>query len=228
MLPLFANFGGPSSAEARRAVRQLEPRQVMARGVLLQDRDRRACAGDESAMRILGRAGADQVLMIEERAAERPLEEMIREHVPARERDTMPSRCSRSAPCVRPPASDHAAIAVVLAAVDLHLVLEEPVHQIAGDRRGRERHAGLRGERMLDRERRVRQTRALACVTTGTYPGGGHAAPGRRQRRQHAAVAVALRDDRRAADGRRGRALRPDRRAPGKLPYRSSKARFSA
>ena len=46
-------------------------------------------------------------------------------------------------------------IAVVLAAVDLHLVLKEAMHQVARHGRCRQRDIGLRREGMLDRERRI-------------------------------------------------------------------------
>ena len=131
--------------------------------------------------------------MIEERAAERTLKEVIGQHVLPRERIQRRAavvvvshrEAARVAPC---------GVAVVLAAVDLHLMLEEPMHQIARDRRGGERDARLRGESMLDREGSVRQTRALGLRDHGHVARGGHAAPRRRQRLEHRAVAVALPD----------------------------------
>ena len=71
--------------------------------------------------------------MIEERSAERTLKEVIGEDIFAGE------RIQRRAAGIPVPHGEAARIApggvaVVLAAVDLHLMLEEPVHQIARDR----------------------------------------------------------------------------------------------
>ena len=75
----------------------LQARQKVAGGVRLQDRDR-WLRGRAIGIRILGRAGADQVLMVQERAAERPLKKVIRQHVLAGEREQARNRCSRNAP----------------------------------------------------------------------------------------------------------------------------------
>ena len=81
--------------------------------------------------------------MIQERAAERALKEVIGEHVLARE------RVQRRIAVVVVAHGEAARIgpggvAVVLAAVDLHLMLEEAMPQIARDDGGRQRDAGLR------------------------------------------------------------------------------------
>ena len=98
--------------------------------------------------------------MIEEGSAEHTLEEVIGEDVLAGE------RIKRRAAGVPVPHRESARIAprgvaIVLAAVDLHLMLEESVRQITRDGRAGERDPGLRGEGVLDGEGSVRQTRAL-------------------------------------------------------------------
>jgi len=72
-------------------------------------------------------------------------------------------------------------------------MLEEPVPQIARDRRAGERDPGLRREGVLDGKGSIRQARALRLRDHGCIARGRHGAPGRRQHGQHRAVAVALR-----------------------------------
>jgi hypothetical protein len=83
---------------------------------------------------------------------------------------------------------------VVLAAVDLHLILEESMVQVAGDGERGERGARRGREGGLDRERCIRQTRTLCLGDHGRYSRRGHAAPGLRQCGQDRAVTVLLRD----------------------------------
>ena len=147
-----------------RAGRRLQPRQVMARGILLEHGDggfRRRRIG----IRIFRRAGADQVLVIQERTAERALEKIVGEHEFLAPRRRAPNGCSRSVPWRKTAGIGPGGIAIVLAAVDLHLMLEEAMPQIARHGGGRQRDMGLRREGMLDRERRIGQADALLLAS---------------------------------------------------------------
>ncbi len=131
--------------------------------------------------------------MVQVRAAERALEEAVGERVVARH---LPH--GRAAAVVVP---HHQAARVapggelvVQAAVDLHLVLVEPVVKVAGDDGVGERRRAPGRRRRVDLERRVGQhVGGLGLRDRDGLAGRGEAAPGRRQLGEHAAVAIALR-----------------------------------
>ncbi len=167
----------------------------MSRRILLEDRNgrfRRRRVG----IGVNRCAGAYQVLVIQERAAECALKKMIGEHEFLRQ--TIECRLAvivmshREAAGVGP-----GGVAVVLAAVDLHLMFEESMVQVAGDGRCRERDVGQRGEGMLDRERCIRQTGALRLGYHGHDAGCGDTAPSARQLGKQRSVAIDLRHIRR-------------------------------
>src|ERR1019366_10265215 len=104
--------------------------------------------------------GTNQILVIEKRAAERALKKTIGQYVLARQ-----SKQRRMAVIVmahgQPAGIPPRGIAVVAAAVDLHLMFEKPMIQVARHGRRGERDLRLRGESAFDRKRRVRQPRTL-------------------------------------------------------------------
>ena len=147
-------------------------------------------------IRIFGRAGADQVLVIEERAAERAHEEVVGERVLARH---LPHRHVAAVVVAH---RERAGIGVrseevIAAAVDLHDVVVEAVHEIAC--RHPDRRAGAAAvERVgaVDAERPVRQADRLGLGHDRRPPDCRQAAPDGRQHRQHRTVDIALRQHR--------------------------------
>ena len=168
-----------------------EPRNMAAGGIRLEHRGGRL---RRRGIRpgILGRARADEILMIEEGAAESALEELVGQHEFAREgielRPAVVVVAHREPAGIRPCGK-----LVVPAAVDLHLMLEKPVHQIARHHAGLDLGIGSRGERPLDGERCIRQSRTHLLIYRGRISRRGHALPGLWKSRQHRAVSIALR-----------------------------------
>ena len=186
-----------------------------------------AGAGDERRRRHR-RAAADQVLVIEERSAEGPLEEVVGQNVLLRERvqlglAVVPVTHRQTAGVL--PRGE----LIVGAPVDLHDVLEEPMRHVARHVQRGQQRAAVRDESRLDAERRVRQVVGLRLRSrrSGSPPAS---------RRPRSAAAWAARSSRRDPSGecRRRLASRSNRRpslrplAPGKLPKSPSKLRFSA
>ena len=146
-------------------------------------------------IRVKRRGGADQVLVVEERAAKRALEEVVAEHkllghVPQAQGITaLGVMAHHQATRVGP--GDKI---VVFTAVDLHLVLIEHVPQVAGD----QAQGQVFGVRALEGEGRVGQVflelhfAGVGHPVDRLRPDLQHATPGRWQGGQRAAVAVAL------------------------------------
>ncbi len=196
-------LGRPVERRSRRVFGPREPRQIVAGAIRVEDRNGRPGLR-LLRIRVLRRTGADQILMVQERAAEGPLEKIVRQYVFARERIKRGAArvvvAHRETARVRP-----CGVLIVPAAVDLHLMFEEAVIQIARDDRDGERDARLRCKRVLDRERRIRQAGALRLRDHRSVARCGNAAPRGGQRRKHGAVAIALRGVRTEAAARHGR-----------------------
>ena len=226
MLPVW-NDGGPVSADAGDAACRARAAgtplafagpSTLIDGALLVTNDRRHRR----------RARADQVLVVQERAAERALEEVVGQHVLLRQRVELGLavvEVAHGQAARVEPGGEH----VVRAAVDLHDVLEESVGQVARDVQRGQRRRAVGDEAGLDRERRVGQVVALRLGHDGRV-----ARPA--SRRPRSAAASAARWSRRdpsagcrpRSAGRWRRRPRSRPCAPGKLPNRLSKVRFSA
>ena len=85
-------------------------------------------------------------------------------------------------------------ILVVLAAVDLHLMLIEPMIQIPCHGHRRQADSGLRRERGFDRKRGVRQSRTHRLSDDRLVARCGDPTPGLRQARQRGPIAISLRN----------------------------------
>ncbi len=125
--------------------------------------------------------------MIEERAAERAHEEIVGQNITLRDG---PERQLRAVVMAHDEGSGIAVgdEFVVPAAVDLHLVLVEPVHEIDGRNAKRRIEAG----RIVYPKRRVGQMRGARLVDRGLDAARREAAPDRRQFGQNRAIAVEL------------------------------------
>ena len=136
-------FGRPVERRGRRIRGRLEPRQIAARRRRVSSTAIDGLAAAVSATGVLRRAGADQILVVEERAAERALEEVVRQHVFTRRARTARTGWSRSGPWSgrRHPTTPRNRS--LRAAVDLHLIFEEAVIQIARHDRGRQRRCRI-------------------------------------------------------------------------------------
>ncbi len=135
----------------RRIGRHREARQEVAGGVLVHGRDR--TLGDRGVgIGVFRRARAHQVLVVQERAAEGAHEEVVGQHV------FLGQLPQLHAAAVVVAHGEAAGVGpggelVVAAAVDLHLVLEEAVVEIAGDHVRPDLHAGgLEAGRGVDLE----------------------------------------------------------------------------
>jgi hypothetical protein len=134
-------------------LRRLEPRHKVSGRVPVEHRDGRF-RRRPIRVGIDRRTGANQVLVIEEGTAERALKKIISEHEVLRQSE------QRRLAVVIVAHGETAGVgprgvAVVLAAVDLHLVFEKAMYQVAGHGRRRQSNIGLRRKGALYRERRV-------------------------------------------------------------------------
>ena len=185
----------------------------------------RSLAGERCVgVRVLGDAGADQVLVVEERAAERAHEEVVGERVAARH---LPHRQAAAVVVAHRQAAGVGlgGEAVVAAAVDLHDVAVVAMHQVARRRRRPARDAAA-GERVRRRRSgtagsagrrsapasRERLAAAVRPPQVGGSVGSGE--PSRSSCGTYAPTALGFTP---------GMPL-----APGNRPNRLSKARFSA
>ena len=138
-------------------------------------------------------AGADQVLVVQVRAAERAHEEVVGQRVLLGD---LPQPHAAAVVVAHRQAAGVGigGEAVVAAVADLHDVVVEAVHQVArGDRLRHDHAAAVQARRVVDAKRLVGHAGALRLRQRHRLAVGGEAAPGRRQRRQHGAVEVLLR-----------------------------------